>query len=159
MVFLHCFTYYILYEKLRNFFKEISLHEYSSSHILCFELIHQFLENFKFYFWVHITLRLLNTREGVFFGGRGRRFHRKQINEDSNWKEKSMQFVWGVTCPTIHRIKHFHLSDLTKNTTSIFPHNPLIESFGFICPTFLVSFPTFLVSLWSFKQGFVLCLS
>ena len=30
MVFHHCFNYYILYEKLRNFFKEIIFHESSS---------------------------------------------------------------------------------------------------------------------------------
>ena len=57
MKFLHCFTYYILYEK--HFFKEIIFHEYSPSHFLCFELIHRFPENFKYYFWVHVTLGLL----------------------------------------------------------------------------------------------------
>ena len=30
MVFPHCFTHYILYEKLRNFFKETIFHEFSS---------------------------------------------------------------------------------------------------------------------------------
>ena len=47
-VFFHCFTYYILYEELRNFFKEILFYEQSPSHTLCSELIHYFLENFKF---------------------------------------------------------------------------------------------------------------
>ena len=43
MVFLHCFTL-ILYENLRNFFKEVTFHKYSPSHILCSELIHHFHE-------------------------------------------------------------------------------------------------------------------
>ena len=47
-VFFHCFTYYILYEELGNFFKEILFYEQSPSHTLCSELIHYFLENFKF---------------------------------------------------------------------------------------------------------------
>lgn len=72
MAFLHCFTYYILYEKLRNLFKEIIFHGESLSHILCSELIHQFFENFKFYFWIHVTLGLLNPREGVFLRQRKR---------------------------------------------------------------------------------------
>ena len=45
MVFLHCFTYYILYEKLRNFLKEIIFREFSScpygplNKVMCFKLI------------------------------------------------------------------------------------------------------------------------
>ena len=68
-----------------------------------------------------------------------------------------MQTAWPLSCPTIHGNKHFHLSDVplawqTKNPTYIFIDKPKIESFVFICPTSLVS-------LWSFKQGYVLCLS
>ena len=42
MVFPHCVTYYILYEKLRNFFEEIVFHEFSSypygplNKVMCF---------------------------------------------------------------------------------------------------------------------------
>ena len=45
MVFPHCFTYYILYGKLRNFFQEIIFHEFSwcpygpLNKVLCFKLI------------------------------------------------------------------------------------------------------------------------
>ena len=45
MVFPHCFTYYIVYEKLRNFFKEIIFHEFSwcpygsLNKVICFKLI------------------------------------------------------------------------------------------------------------------------
>ena len=45
MVFPHCFTYYILYGKLRNFFQEIIFHEFSwcpydpLNKVSCFKLI------------------------------------------------------------------------------------------------------------------------
>ena len=74
MVFLHCFIYYILYETLRHFLKEIIFHEYSPSHILCSELIHHFLEGFKFYSQVHVTVSLLNTGEWVFLEAEGEIF-------------------------------------------------------------------------------------
>ena len=59
-----------------------------------------------------------------------------------------------LTCLTVHKIQQFHLSDIplvwqTKSPTQIFPDNPQIESFHFICQTFLLS-------LWSCKQD-VLC--
>ena len=105
MTFLHYFTYYILYEKLRNFFRGIIFYQESSSYILCSELSYHFLENYMFYFWVYSTLCGLNTMERVFFRGGGRYFYWKQINKYYIWKEKSMQLVWHLTCSTIHEIK------------------------------------------------------
>ena len=49
---------------------------------------------------------------GSFFWGRRRDFYRKQKKQGFDWKEKSMQLVWRLTCPTIYGIKHFHLSDV-----------------------------------------------
>ena len=37
--------------------------------------------SYNYYFCVHVTLSLLNTKEGAFFGGGGRDCYRKQINE------------------------------------------------------------------------------
>ena len=37
-----------------------------TNHILCSQLIRHFLENCKFYFWVHVTPGLLNVNEVVF---------------------------------------------------------------------------------------------
>ena len=105
MTFLRYFSYYIVYEKLRNFFKRIIFYQESLSYILCSELSYHFLENYMFYFRVYSTLCGLNTKEGVFFRGGGRYFYWKQINKYYIWKEKSMQLVWHLTCSTIHEIK------------------------------------------------------
>ena len=64
------------------------------------------------------------------------------------------QLAWRLSCLTVHEIQQFYLSDIplvrqTKSPTQIFPDNPQIESFHFICQTFLLS-------LWSCKQD-VLC--
>ena len=114
------------------------------------------LKTLSFIFESMSHLVCLVRRRGS-FGGGGRDFYRKQINEGSNWKEKSMQLNWRLTCATVHGINHFHSSDVpliwqAKNTTKNFLNDLQIESFGFICLTFLVSF-------WSFKQSYVLCLS
>ena len=61
------------------------------SYILCSEIIHHFREIFN------VTLGVGNATEGSFFFWW--------------WKERSMQIVWRLTCPTIHKIK-FHLSDI-----------------------------------------------
>ena len=47
-------------------------------HILCSELIHNFLENVKCYSSVHVTLGLLNAREGVFLMVEGDFFIKNQ---------------------------------------------------------------------------------
>ena len=50
---------------------DISLSEYCLSHVLCSELIHYFLENFKFYSRVHVKFGLPNTKKGSFLAEKG----------------------------------------------------------------------------------------
>ena len=83
MVFLHCFAYYILHEKLINFFKEIIF--YNSLQAVFF-VLNSFtisLKTLSFIFESMSHLVCLIRRRGS-FGGGGRDFYRKQINEGSN---------------------------------------------------------------------------
>ena len=94
--FLHYFPYfkykYCVYEKLRNVFNGNNF----PSDILCSQSIHHFLENFKFCSVFHVTLGVLNIREGVFFGGARRDFVSKA--------NKQLQWKWEVVaiCLTYH---------------------------------------------------------
>ena len=57
----------------------------------------------------------------------------------------------------MYEIKLLHFSNVQlvfqpKNPTYVFPDDPQVNGFGSICVTFLVS-------LWSSKQNYVLCLT
>ena len=67
-----------------------------------------------------------------------------------------MHFFWRPTCSEIH-ILNSHLSDVPpghqpKILAKVVSDDPLTKSFGSICPTFLMS-------VWSSKQNYVLCFS
>ena len=100
MAFLHCFTYYILNKykhiwKTEKFFlRKIVFHEQSLCVILCSEFIHHFLENFKFYSSVHVTLGVVIKREGVFFGVRRKKF--SKANKHFQLKKRDPQNLSDV---------------------------------------------------------------
>ena len=78
------------------------------------------LKNFTFFSPFHVTLGVLNTREGVFFWWRRERFLSKASKRRGGGSIKKkgpcnfcdVQLVRRLTCPTIHDIKQSHLSDI-----------------------------------------------
>ena len=85
--------------------------------ILYSELIHHFLENFKLFILQSISHSMcLMQGRGSLFGGGWRDFFQKQINtpvkKTGPCKLSDVQLTGNVNCPTIHKIKQFHLSNV-----------------------------------------------
>ena len=88
------------------------------SDILCSELLHHFLEKFKFYSSVHVTLSvLLNTRrEEVFFWWRRdiifSKANKQFLLKKSPYDLSDVELTRRVNCPAIYKITQFHLFDV-----------------------------------------------
>ena len=103
MIFLHCFIYYILYQKLRNFFKKIIFREWSPCQI---------------YSWVHVTLSVLNTNDGFFSRWRDR-FLLKANKRGFQLKREVYATCLASSLPDVSLARQFnclayHLSDKLK---------------------------------------------